>query len=49
MSDAGCTEMLYPIDKVHAVTIQSDRQELSTIAASFEFEGSLVRIMAQSG
>ncbi len=27
MSHAGCTEMLYPIDTVHAVTIQSDRQE----------------------
>lgn len=49
MSDAGCTEMLYLIDKVHVVPIQSDRQELSTIAASFEIEGSLVRIMAQSG
>ena len=41
--------MLYLIDKVHVVPIQSDRQELSTIAASFEIEGSLVRIMAQSG
>ncbi len=35
MPHAGCTEMLYPIDKVHAVTIH---HEFSTTAASFELK-----------